>query len=64
MLAVVAKYMEAGISSLERHSYKAESKNETYIADRKKHIETPKKNVENTTISAVLAVPYRGNMVV
>lgn len=33
---------------------------QTYVADKAKHIATPKKKVENTTISAVFAVPYLG----
>lgn len=32
----------------------------TYIAERVKQIATPKKNVENTTTSAVVAVAYLG----
>ena len=32
----------------------------TYVADSAKHIATPKKKVENTTTSAVVAVSYLG----
>ena len=35
-------------------------RDKTYVADSAKHIATPKKNVENTTTSAVVAVSYLG----
>jgi hypothetical protein len=31
-----------------------------YVAEKRKQMATPKKNVEKTIISAVLAEPYRG----
>jgi hypothetical protein len=33
----------------------------TYVADSEKHIATPKKKVEKTTMSAVVAVLYLGS---
>jgi hypothetical protein len=37
-----------------------EGRVKTYVADNAKHIATPKKKVENTRMSAVEAVLYRG----